>query len=435
MLDVNSGCIHLVDDLVFDVLDVYSPVSSLEDNLAFCYRLVSDYGKEEVICALNEIDFLVRSSKLFSSFNFEFSGSVDTPIKSMCLNVSHDCQLRCKYCFASHGSFGGKKALMSIATSKNAIDFLIRNSSNRINLEVDFFGGEPLMNFELVRETVRYARSLERIFNKKFRFTITTNGVALDDQKIDFINSEMHNVVLSIDGRKNVNDSMRTFASGVGSYDIVVKKIQRLVEKRGNKSYFVRGTFTKYNLDFSEDVLHLFNLGFNKISMEPAVLSKDVNYSLENCDEDKILNEYNKLLDLVIKLKRLDKNFVFFHFMHDFKKGPCAIKRIKGCGCGNEYISVSPDGSIYPCHQFVGVSNYFMGNVNTNDLNYEIKRRFSVPNIYSNSECKKCWSKFFCGGGCSANNWNFNKNLNIPHKFSCNLIRKRMEMSIYMATT
>lgn len=433
VLDVDSGCIHLVDDLVFEILEVYIPLSSADHNFKLCTHLVPRYGKDEVLGAISEINFLVNSSKLFSNFNFESAGNISSPIKSMCLNVSHDCQLRCKYCFASHGDFGGKRMLMSFEIAKNAIDFLVQNSSKRRNLEVDFFGGEPLMNFEVVCETVKYARSLEKIFNKNFRFTITTNGIALDDDKIDFINSEMHNVVLSIDGRKKINDSMRIFESGMGSYDIIIKKFQRLVKKRGNKEYFVRGTFTKNNLDFSKDVLHLFEMGFNKISMEPAVLDKGVDYSLENCDENKILEEYERLLELVMKLKNIDKNFIFFHFMHDFRRGPCVIKRLKGCGCGNEYVSVDPVGDIYPCHQFVGVPDFRMGNVNMNDFDYGIKRKFLVSNLCSSSECRNCWSKFFCGGGCSANNWNFNKNLNVPHKLSCDLMKKRMEMSIYMA--
>lgn len=434
VLDVNSGCIHLVDDVVFDILEVYVPFSSVEQNLKLCAHLVSKYGEDEVRGAVSEINFLVDSSKLFSTFKFEPIKEINSPIKSMCLNVSHDCQLRCKYCFASHGNFGGKRMLMSSVTAKNAIDFLVRNSSNRKNLEVDFFGGEPLMNFSVVRETVRYARSLEKLFNKNFRFTITTNGIALDDDKINFINAEMHNVVLSIDGRKKINDFMRVFESGMGSYDVIIKKFQRLVNRRGEKEYFVRGTFTKNNLDFSKDVLHLFKMGFNRISMEPAVLDKSVEYSLENCDENRILEEYERLLELVMKLRIVDEDFVFFHFMHDFKKGPCAIKRLKGCGCGNEYVSISPEGNIYPCHQFVGISDFEMGNVNTNDFNYSMKKKFSIPNLCSSSECKNCWSKFFCGGGCSANNWSFNKSLDVPHKLSCDLMKKRMEMSIYMAT-
>lgn len=429
LLDVNSGCIHLVDDVTFDILDVYNPLSSLGQN---CNRFGNKYSNYEISDTLSELDDLVKNGKLFSKSKSCDISVVNSPVKSMCVNIAHDCQLRCKYCFASYGNFGGIPRLMDFNTSKNAIDFLIRNSGKRINLEVDFFGGEPLMNFGVVKKTVDYARKCEKIFNKKFRFTITTNGLALDDEKIDFINSEMVNVVLSLDGRKEVNDSMRVTKAGVGCFDIIVQKFQKLVKRRGNKGYFVRGTFTKNNLDFSKDVLCLFNLGFNKISLEPAVLKDDVEFSLEKVDREKILKEYENLADLVLKLSEVDKNFVFFHFMHNFNKMPCIVKTVKGCGCGNEYVSVTPEGDIYPCHQFVGVDSFKMGNVNTNDFDYDMKKKFSVPNLCSSEKCKNCWVKFFCGGGCSANNWSFNNKRNEPHELSCELMKKRIELSIFL---
>ena len=429
LLDVNSGCIHLVDDITFSVLDVYNPLLFSVENYG---DLENRYSIEELDGAVSELNTLVASGRLFTKSKSCDISTVNSPIKSMCINIAHDCQLRCKYCFASHGNFGGNAKLMDFETSKNAIDFLIRNSGKRVNLEVDFFGGEPLMNFGVVKQTVNYARKCEKIFNKKFRFTITTNGLALDDENIDFINSEMSNVVLSLDGRKDINDFMRITKSGIGCFDIIVQKFQKLVKKRGNKEYFVRGTFTKNNLDFSKDVLCLFNLGFNKISLEPAVLKDDIEFSLEKVDRKKILKEYENLADLVLKLSEIDKNFVFFHFMHDFGKMPCIVKTVKGCGCGNEYVSVTPEGDIYPCHQFVGIDSFKMGNVNTNDFNYEMKKKFSVPNLCSSDKCKNCWVKFFCGGGCSANNWSFNNKKNEPHELSCELMKKRIELSIYL---
>lgn len=429
LVDVNSGCIHLVDDITFSVLDVYNPLLFSVRNYG---GLENQYSIEEIGGAVSELNTLVKSEKLFAKSKSCDISTVNSPIKSMCINIAHDCQLRCKYCFASHGNFGGNAKLMDFETSKNAIDFLIRNSGKRVNLEVDFFGGEPLMNFGVVKQTVNYARKCEKIFNKKFRFTITTNGLALDDENIDFINSEMSNVVLSLDGRKDINDFMRITKSGIGCFDIIVQKFQKLVKKRGNKEYFVRGTFTKNNLDFSKDVLCLFNLGFNKISLEPAVLKDDIEFSLEKVDREKILKEYENLADLVLKLSEIDKNFVFFHFMHDFGKMPCIVKTVKGCGCGNEYVSVTPEGDIYPCHQFVGIDSFKMGNVNTNDFNYDMKKKFSVPNLCSSDKCKNCWVKFFCGGGCSANNWSFNNKKNEPHELSCELMKKRIELSIYL---
>ena len=430
VIDINSGCIHLVDDKTFDILNVYFPLSSIDDSCYVAYT--HKYSSDTVSSVISELNDLVLKKLLFSHVDFQGISKIKSPIKSMCINIAHDCQLRCKYCFASHGNFGGNAKLMDFNTSKNAIDFLIMNSGNRVNLEVDFFGGEPLMNFGVVKETVQYARKCEKVFNKKFRFTITTNGLALDDEKIDFINSEMNNVVLSLDGRKKVNDNMRITPSGIGCFDIIVKKFQKLVKKRGNKEYFVRGTFTKENLDFSKDVICLFNLGFNKISLEPAVLRNSVNFSLENVDKQKILKEYENLADVVLKLSKIDKDFVFFHFMHDFGKMPCIIKTIKGCGCGNEYVSVTPEGDIYPCHQFVGIDSFKMGNVNNNTFDYDLKNKFSVPNLLSSDKCKNCWVKFFCGGGCSANNWSFNNHKNEPHELSCDLMKKRIELSIYI---
>jgi uncharacterized protein len=373
------------------------------------------------------------------------SKGIDSPLKSICLNVSHDCQLKCKYCFASYGKFGGTRKMMSTRTACKAIDLLVLKSGNRKNLEVDFFGGEPLMNFEVMRQTVGYARKLEKISGKEFKFTVTTNGIALDDKKTDFINREMSNVVLSLDGRKEINDSMRVSASGAGSYDLVLSKFKKLVEKRGNRNYYIRGTFTRNNTDFCRDVMSIYDLGFKNISIEPAVLEKSVDFSIENADPEKIFSEYEKLAEKIIKLRRSGSEVVFFHFAIDLNRGPCAIKRAKGCGRGIEYVAVTPEGDIYPCHQFIGSDEFKMGSVEgMSDLLYSSDydkilqnvlpdnsgEKFRKPNIYANPECKKCWAKFYCGGGCSANNWNFNKNLNMPHKISCELEKKRIECAI-----
>lgn len=343
------------------------------------------------------------------------------PIKAMCLHIAHDCNLRCGYCFAAQGDFGHGRKLMPVEIGKKAIDFLIEHSQGRHNLEVDFFGGEPLMNFDAVKEVVCYARSLEEKYNKNFRFTTTTNGLLLDDDNIDFINREMNNVVLSIDGRKEVNDRLRYTPNGKGSYDVIVPKFKKLVEQRGDKEYYVRGTFTKYNLDFSNDVEHLYQEGFDQISVEPVIADHKIPYALTEEDLPRIYDEYDHLAQKMIARKKAGKCYNFFHFMIDLDQGPCAIKRLRGCGCGNEYVAVTPEGDIYPCHQFVGFEDWKMGNLLDGTFDTQRKEQFARANVYTKEECRNCWAKFYCSGGCNANNNEFTGDILKPYKLSCDL--------------
>ena len=321
---------------------------------------------------------------------------------------------------------------MPFETAKKAIDFLIEKSGNRHNLEADFFGGEPLMNFDVVKKTVEYARSIEKEHDKNFRFTITTNGLLLTDDKIDFINREMSNVVLSLDGRKEVNDKLRVSPNGSGSYDVIVPKYQKLVAERSDKDYYVRGTFTKNNLDFTKDIIKMSELGFDQLSIEPVVSDTKLDYSIKKEDLPRVFEEYETLAKEMIKRKKSGKCFNFFHFMIDLDQGPCAIKRLRGCSCGNEYIAVTPNGDVYPCHQFVGERQWKMGNVVENSFNEEIKTKFAKTNIYTKEKCKNCWAKFFCSGGCNANSWQYEGDISKSHKISCELEKKRVECAIMM---
>ena len=435
-LDVNYGAVHVLDKLCFDLLNKFEdklPEKFPEDILK---ELSGEYSEEELLEVYSELLELQKAGQLFSEDDYErFTDMMKgAPIKSMCLHISHDCNLRCKYCFASTGDFGKGRKLMPVETGKKAIDFLLTHSGNRHNLELDFFGGEPLMNWDAVKEIVDYARSKEEEYNKKFRFTVTTNGVLLDDDSIDYINKEMKNVVLSLDGRKCVNDNMRLTINGKGSYDIFVPKFQKLVERRlqgDNKEYYARGTFTKNNLDFAQDVYHIADdLGFDQLSVEPVIADSSEPYAITEEDLPTIFTEYEKLAVEMIRRKKEGRCFNFFHFMIDLDQGPCAIKRLRGCGCGNEYVSVTPDGDIYPCHQFVGNDEWKMGNLDDGTLDTEMKDKFACSNIYTKEGCKDCWCKFYCSGGCNANNYSFNKDINKPVKLSCEMERKRVECAI-----
>lgn len=431
VMDVNSGGIHVVDDATYDLIEILSPPLSEELPAEAAARL-TDYSENELREAYGEIYELYQNEALFSDDDYEKFADmmVSAPIKSMCLHVAHDCNLRCKYCFASTGDFGGGRKLLDTATGKKAIDFLIENSGSRKNLELDFFGGEPLMNMEVVKEVVNYARGLEKEHNKNFRFTITTNGVLLDDETIDYVNREMHNVVLSIDGRREIHDLMRPASNGKGSYDVILPKFQNFVKKRGNGQYYVRGTFTKNNLDFAADVKSLHDAGFDQISVEPVVADKKAEYAITEEDLPRIFKEYEDLASYIIDSKKNGDSFNFFHFMIDLEQGPCAIKRLRGCGCGNEYVAVTPDGDIYPCHQFVGMEEWKMGSVYNGIINKEMKDEFAKANVYSKKDCKECWAKFYCSGGCNANSQQYAGGLLNSHKLSCDMERKRIECAI-----
>ncbi len=435
LLDTNSGGVHIVDDLTYDLLDNVQP--PFEDT---CPQKIVDklgkiYNTDEINECYDEIVSLYNDKILFSEDDYEKFAltSVASPIKAMCLHVSHDCNLRCMYCFASTGDYKEGRMLMSLETGKKALDFLIEKSGDRKFLEVDFFGGEPTLNFDVVKQLVEYGRSREAEANKKFRFTITTNGILLTDDMIEFINKEMNNVVLSIDGRKEVNDRVRVRVDGSGSYDRILPNFKKVVESRGkDKDWYVRGTYTKYNLDFSNDVMHLFEQGFDQISVEPVMADPSMPYAITQADLPRIFDEYEELMKKITEVRNSGKFINFFHFMLDLDQGPCAIKRLRGCGCGNEYVAIAPNGDIYPCHQFVGNEEYKMGSLNDGSFNDDMKAEFAAAHVYSKPECKKCWAKFYCSGGCNANNYIYAGDIHNAYKLSCEIQKKRLECAILM---
>jgi uncharacterized protein len=434
VLDVNSGGVHIVDEITYNMLDNVEPPFAEKCPEKAMQKLSQFYSVEDIESCYNEIVELYNDGILFSEDDYEkyANYSVSSPVKAMCLNIAHDCNLRCKYCFASTGDFGKGRKLMTFETGKKAIDFMLEKSLDRKNLELDFFGGEPLMNFDVVKQIVEYARSKEAEYDKKFRFTITTNGLLLDDDKMEFINKEMSNVVLSIDGRKSVNDYMRIRVDGSGCYDKIMPAFKKLVSLRGDKEYYVRGTFTKHNLDFADDVFDLYNNGFDQISVEPVVCEATEDYAITEKELPAIFKEYENLAERILENERKGGKFNFFHFMLDLDQGPCAIKRLRGCGCGNDYVAVTPDGDIYPCHQFVGIEEFKMGNIDEGTFNTEIKSYFSKTHVYTKPECKKCWAKFYCSGGCNANNFQYAGDVHNVHKLSCQLMKKRLECAIML---
>lgn len=430
LLDVNSGSVHIVDDVAYDVLDYYGKFTEGE-----ILEKLSHYNADEVRTAYGEIKELEDNDLLFSDDIFPqtqtFKGR-NPIVKAMCLHMAHDCNLGCKYCFAGQGEFNGPKALMSFEVGKAAIDYLIANSKNRRNLEIDFFGGEPLMNFDVVKQLVEYGNKQAEKYGKVFRFTITTNGILLDDEKIDYINKNMYNVVLSLDGRKETNDTMRPTKSGKGSYDIIVPKFQKLVEGRKDKNYYIRGTFTRNNIDFGKDVMHYRDLGFELTSMEPVVDHEQNEYALREEDVEKVNAEYENFAKEYLEIRKHDKKFRFFHYMIDLSGGPCAIKRISGCGAGLEYLAITPDGDIFPCHQFVGKDEYKLANLFDEKIEFpqNIVDEFMGTDVTTKEDCKTCWAKFYCSGGCHANAYNFNGDIKIPYKDGCEMQRKRIECAI-----
>ena len=428
VLDVNSGGVHIVDKIVYDILDLYE--ENTLDNIV--KMLEAEHGERAVVEAYNEIHILINEGVLFSEEDdiSKFVYNNENIVKAMCLHVAHDCNLKCNYCFASQGNFKGERSLMSLETGKKSLLYLAKNSGNRRNLEVDFFGGEPLMNFQLVKDLVAYGREIEKEYNKNFRFTITTNGVLLDDDKIDFINENMDNVVLSLDGRKEINDEMRKTITGNGSYDLILPKFKKMVEKRGDKDYYIRGTFTNKNIDFSKDALDFYDKGFKKISIEPVVTSEEMDYALREEHLEEVLNEYEKFSKDYIDIKKKDKDFYFFHFMIDLEQGPCIIKRSVGCGAGSEYVAVTPEGELYPCHQFVGEKEFLIGNVDEGVLNTDLREKFKKANVYNKEECRSCWARFYCSGGCHANAYYAHQDLSKPYKLGCDMEKKRIECSI-----
>lgn len=432
VVDVNSGAVHVIDDVAYDVLDYYK-TSGREQILE---QLSSKYQQTKITEALEELESLEKEGLLYSEDiyeNYVPLWNKKPVVKALCLHIAHDCNLRCKYCFASTGDFGTGRTLMDAETGKRAIDFVIRESGNRKHLEVDFFGGEPLMNFEVVKEILEYAKGRAEETGKVFKFTITTNALLLNDDNIAYINENMQNVVLSIDGREATNDRMRCRVDGTGSYKSILPKIMKVAESRNQDNYYVRGTYTRNNLDFSEDVLHLADLGFKQVSVEPVVAAKDSGYDIREEDLEKLYDEYEKLAVEYQKRWNTDRWFNFFHFMVDLSQGPCVAKRLGGCGAGHEYMAVTPEGDIYPCHQFVGMEEFKIGNVhNEGDYKKEIQQTFKNTNVYTKEDCKNCWAKFYCSGGCGANAYQFNHDLRKPYRIGCELERKRVECALWL---
>jgi len=430
VIDVNSGAIHEVDELVFSILDFYKEhrIEEIQE------KLIDRFNKEDIDEAYAELCQLEQRGLLFSEDSHEeISNKLSergAVVKALCFHIAHDCNLRCEYCFAKDGGYGGDKEFMSLDVGKAAIDFLITNSGARRNLEVDFFGGEPLMNFDVVKEIVEYGNERAAQREKEFRFTLTTNGVLLDDEKTRYINEKMSNVVLSIDGRKEVNDKMRKNAGGGGTYDTLVPKFKRLAEGRGQANYYVRGTFTRENLDFCEDIFHLHGLGFEKISIEPAANLDSEELAIREEDLERIYTEYERLALRILEYRKEGKPIEFFHYNIDLSGGPCAIKRVVGCGAGTEYLAVTPSGELYPCHQFVGHEQFSMGNVFDGVDRADIRADFETSNLYTKEKCKACFAKFYCGGGCAADGFLENKDINEPGLISCALEKKRVECAL-----
>jgi uncharacterized protein len=432
VIDINSGAVHAVDELAYEIIGLYEE-NSFDDIMK---KLEATYEKDDIKESYDEVKSLEDNGLLFSKDYYEevlpMVNKRNPVVKALCLHVAHDCNLRCGYCFADEGEYNGKRSLMSLEVGKAAIDFIIKNSGNRRNLEIDFFGGEPLMNFNVVKEIVKYGREQEKLHNKNFRFTMTTNGVLLDEKKLEFINENMHNLVLSLDGRKEVNDHMRKCIGGSGSYDLIVPRFIKAAESRKQENYYLRGTFTKNNMDFSKDVAHIADLGFKQISVEPVVGPDEEPYTFKEEDIPAICKEYEVLANNILEDMKNGKDYNFFHFMIDLTGGPCIAKRLVGCGAGTEYLAVTPEGALYPCHQFVGNEDFEMGDVWKGVQKQDMRKEFENCNIFAKEDCKKCWARFYCSGGCAANAYNTNNDILKPYEIGCILQRKRTECAIML---
>lgn len=438
VMDVNSGSVHVMDRQAYDVVPVVERLlmQGIKDKEEIARKVAKELAANPVETAeiVEELLSLKEAGQLFTEDIYEkyidAFGKRETVVKALCLHIAHDCNLACKYCFAGEGEYHGDRALMSLEVGKKALDFLVKHSGNRVNLEVDFFGGEPLLNWQVVKELVAYGRSLEEPHHKKFRFTLTTNGVLLNDEILEFANKEMSNLVLSIDGRKEIHDKMRPHRGGQGSYDEILPKYKKAAKSRNQMNYYVRGTYTHNNTDFCEDVLHLANEGFEQISVEPVVADQKEDYALRMEDVPKLLSEYDRLALEYIRRKKEGKGFQFFHFMIDLEGGPCVAKRLSGCGSGTEYLAVTPWGDLYPCHQFVGQEEFLMGNVEEGILRKDIQEKFKACNVYAKEACRDCFAKFYCSGGCAANAYHACGDVNGSYELGCELQRKRVECAI-----
>ena len=439
VLDTCSGSVHSVDDVAYDIIAMYES-STREDIIARIldkYKDREDVNRKEIEECLDDIAALKEAGELFTPDTFEplagtFKERSGNVIKALCLHVAHTCNLNCSYCFASQGKYHGDRALMSFEVGKRALDFLVENSGSRTNLEVDFFGGEPLMNWDVVKDLVRYARSIEKEKKKNFRFTLTTNGMLIDDDVIDFANKEMSNVVLSLDGRKEIHDRLRVDYAGNGSYDRIVPKFKKMTEARGGKNYYMRGTFTHANPDFTNDVFHMADLGFTELSMEPVVAAPGDPAALTPEDIEIVKQQYEILAIDMLRREREGKPITFYHYMLDLENGPCIYKRISGCGSGTEYMAVTPWGDLYPCHQFVGEEKYKLGDIVNGITNEALRDEFRQCNAYSRSECRDCWAKLYCSGGCAANAYHASGSIRGIYEPGCELFRKRIECAVMM---
>lgn len=437
VLDTCSGSVHAVDEIAYDIIGLYKEKSPEEIAEIITEKYADEnITPDDVFECIEDVKALEEKGKLYTpdtyeDMAFDFKNR-NTVIKALCLHVAHTCNLNCEYCFASQGKYHGERALMSLETGKRALDFLIENSGTRRNLEVDFFGGEPLMNLEVVKGLVAYAREIEKIHNKNFRFTLTTNGILIDDDVIDFCNKEMSNVVLSLDGRKEVHDRLRKDYQGRGSYDIIVPKFQEFVRRRGDKSYYIRGTFTHANTDFTNDIFHMADLGFKELSMEPVVCAPDDKSALTKEDLPLLFEQYEILAKEMLKRQKEGNGFTFYHYMLDLTHGPCIYKRISGCGSGTEYMAVTPSGELYPCHQFVGDKKYLLGNIYDGVTNKEIQNEFKLCNAYARKECADCWAKLYCSGGCAANSYHASGKITGIYEYGCELFKKRIECAVMM---
>ena len=438
VLDTASGSVHAVDEVAYDIIEMYKTSSPEQIVSAMLEKYADDASitKDEILTCIDDVRSLEDAGKLYSKDEYEALAcnykNNSKVIKALCLHVAHTCNLNCSYCFASQGKYQGDRAVMSFEVGKRAFDFLIENSGTRRNLEVDFFGGEPLMNWDVVKQLVAYARSIEKEHNKNFRFTLTTNGLLIDDEVIDFLNKEMSNVVLSLDGRREVHDLFRKDYAGNGSYERIVPKFKRLVEARGGKDYYVRGTFTHNNVDFTNDILHMADLGFTELSMEPVVCAPTDPCALTKEDMPKIFEQYEILAKEMIKRKKEGRPFTFYHYMLDLKNGPCIYKRITGCGSGTEYMAVTPWGELFPCHQFVGDPKYSLGNIYDGITNTAIQDEFRSCNAYARPECADCWARLYCSGGCAANAYHATGSINGVYEYGCELFKKRIECAVMM---
>lgn len=438
IIDQNSGCVHSVDEVAYDIINMFEsePKEKIKAFILDKYSKRDDVTPEDIDLCFEDIEALIKDGRLFAKDAFENSAldfkKRQGVLKAICLHVAHDCNLACKYCFAGKGEYDGPKGLMSFETGKRALDFLVEKSGTRKNLEVDFFGGEPLLNWDVCKRLVEYGRSIEKDHNKNFRFTLTTNGVLVDDEVIEFCNKEMGNVVLSLDGRKETHDRLRTTCNGKGSYDLIVDKFKKFANARNQADYYMRGTYTHYNTDFSKDIIHMADLGFKELSIEPVVSDPTEPYALKENDLPILKEQYEILADEMLRRYRNGNGFTFYHYMIDLNSGPCIVKRISGCGVGTEYMAVTPSGELYPCHQFVGDEKFLLGDIWKDVTNTAILDEFKGCNVYSHPECKDCFAKLYCSGGCAANAYHTTGSVNGIYEFGCELHRKRIECAIML---